>query len=215
MLDQEELRALKAMTMWRPRRGILHTPDGPLAVSAQFGQDGIAIFGAPKANMHETHNAWVKELESGIGDGATPVSISGSFEPRRPQRWAAIGWLRAAYLIAFASGGYRYAYDPALDVVRQQLQPSNRDGVLIDKFAWRLQEADVESGEVAYMHEPETFRSIAVRMGDVMVLLPVVGDLDLYRRLAAESTDLRTINLRTQVVPWPRPARYGIASRDD
>jgi hypothetical protein len=174
-------------------------------MEVQFGAEGALLFGVPQANRMETHDAWVREMETLIARGE--LRISGAISSRRPRHWAKVGWLRSAYLIAFASCGYRYIFSPALKEVRTQLDPANRQRIVIDNFLWRLEGVERSQAAVYDIHEPEPLRSIAVQMGDAFVFLPVQGNMQLYSRLADESTDLR--NLRYLPVPWPVPPTYG------
>jgi hypothetical protein len=211
MRDHEELRDARLHRMTQPRDAIFQIGETRARIEAQFGPgDTVSLFGVPKANRKETHDALVRKIAQ-ISAG---TSCRIAFPVRHPRHRDEIGWLRSAYLIAFASGGYRYAFAPALDGVRAQLDPKNLDRVVIDKFAWRIQGAQRSHAAIRYIHEPEAFRSIAVQMGDVLVLLPVLGDTKLYSRLADESIDLRTANLRYLPVPWPVPPTYGMGSAE-
>jgi len=211
MLDHEELRDLRRHTMTRRRESLVESAEGPVVMDVQFAPNGnVFLFGVPKASRKEAHDAWVREMETCTT--GKELRISGTIRARRPQRWAEIGWLRSAYLIAFAWGGYRYAFAPSLEGVRAQLGPANRDRVIIRNFAWRIRDAERSDAALRYIHEPELFRSIAIQMGDVMVLLPMLDDMNLYSRLGDESTDLRTLNLRWLPIPWPVPPTYGMGS---
>jgi hypothetical protein len=208
MIEYEELRDARRGTMTRPRRGFVMTAEGQVAVNLQISPASVLIFGVPEASSKKAHAAWVQEMETQLPSGGK-LSI-GTVAPRYPRRLAEVGWLRAAYLIAFAAFGYRYAFSAALEQVRAQLLPENLDRVLIKVFAGLIQGAGKSDAAIRHIREPERLRSITVQMGEHLVFLPVLGDTQLYARLEDESSNLGTFNFTD--VPWPVPPTYGMDS---
>jgi hypothetical protein len=94
---------------------------------------------------------------------------------------AHVGWLREAYLVAFAVFGYRYILDPALEPVRQQLARPREQLISTFKVEDRKHGADLRLFSV--INEPDWLRSVAIQFGHRTVFLPQLGDPDLYRRL--------------------------------
>jgi len=94
---------------------------------------------------------------------------------------AHVGWLREAYLVAFAVFGYRYMLDPALEPVRQQLARPREQLISTFKVEDRKHGADLRLFSV--INEPDWLRSVAIQFGHRTVFLPQLGDPDLYPRL--------------------------------
>jgi hypothetical protein len=109
--------------------------------------------------------------------GELHVESVGRYDPRL----ALVGDLKAAFIAAFATFGYRYAFNTRLALVRQQI---------------RTPHAQVLDGWIAAFHLTETDRCLAlmpepistvmVRLGWVDVLLPWLGSpLNFYDAVAA------------------------------
>src|SRR5207245_1853055 len=95
------------------------------------------------------------------------------------------GWLRAAYLCAFAAFGYRYLLDSALAPVRQQIEHPGGD-----LAGFGVNNADAVDGpQLVVIRRPLELRAVLVRMRDVAVLLPRPGDVDFYQRLNRETDE--------------------------
>lgn len=83
-------------------------------VSRETG--GVKFFGVPRANAPGTTGAIQSVLEElvALGDSACGTTINVTFDEPFDERHVAIGWLRSAYLVAFAAFGYRYIFQPCL-----------------------------------------------------------------------------------------------------
>jgi hypothetical protein len=119
-------------------------------------------------------------------------------------RLAALGWLRAAYLVAFAAYGYRYAFSPKLSPVRHQL--AHPDIEHIGAFGRDLAQVGRDDRRLLLVREPAPFRSLLVQMGRHVIFLPRLDDTgDLYQRLAAACAPGRVLPpiLTGTPIPWP------------
>lgn len=125
-------------------------------------------------------------------------------------RLARIGWLRAAYLVAFAAFGYSYAFHGSLKPVRRQL--AGRDTRTLDHYAILLPDAPQGERRLMIVTAPEDLRSVAVQMGRHLIFLPAPWRPDglLYEKLAAASEDAArhrkhrfSERLSFEPVPWP------------
>ena len=96
-------------------------------------------------------------------------------------RRSRVGWLRAAYLVAFAAFGYRYAFGPALDRVREQIR--RYDDEVIPSFAVLVPEAARETRRLAVQLDAHAeLRGIAVQFGWHVIFLPHFADMAFYDR---------------------------------
>ena len=121
------------------------------------------------------------------------------------QRPAQVGWLRAAYLAAFAAYGYRYAFSPALAPVREQLAHPTQ--LVLPRFLMADPDAPVAARRVLRAEGlgPAPWRSLAVQMGRQVVFLPLGGEDSLYDRLAADrSPEGGSKATAVDLVPWPK-----------
>ncbi len=97
-----------------------------------------------------------------------------------------IGWLRAAYLIAFTAWGYQYILIQALDCVREQIRTPAV--ALIESFSVVVPKASPQERQLVLLEEPAEIRSLIVWMGAVIVFLPEPGSnqLDFYKHIETE-----------------------------
>src|SRR5438105_7473410 len=71
-------------------------------VQATFGESGLTILGVPKQNHPDTAQALIAAFDKVVDDSSTDATMKLSFAT--PDfRSASVGWLRAAYLVAFAT----------------------------------------------------------------------------------------------------------------
>jgi hypothetical protein len=115
---------------------------------------------------------------------------------------ARVGWLRAAYLVAFAEFGYLYVFQRRLESVRRQLAEPAAN--VIDLFSVVLPEATAQTRHFVIIEEPLDLRGLALQMGRSLVFLPWLSD-GLYDRLSARSKNDRRFGetLKGGLVPWP------------
>jgi hypothetical protein len=91
---------------------------------------------------------------------------------------ANVGYLKSAYLAAFAKLGYTYILRPELDRVRQQIRSPHVQ--LLKLF--RLEASGADDVEKALLLFQNPVRCVGVKIGKTIVCLPVDG-IDLYEKL--------------------------------
>lgn len=162
----------------------------------------LRISGLPRNNSPATTEQHWYDLD-GLSEGKRlKFVLRDGFNPRR----AAIGWLRAAYLISFAAFGYTYILRPQLEVVRRQI--ADPDNVHIERFSC---EGSVESDDALMLvDEPPALKCVLVRMGTTVVFLPGHGDHDVYDELRRSETwpPNDGSEVRGELVPWPEDPRF-------
>ncbi len=133
--------------------------------------------------------------------GTLKVSVS-LWAERYAERDLRNGWLRAAYLVAFAAFGYQYIFDPALAPVRRQL--ADLDGDHIRDYFYIDTSADRATRMLARVREPAC---LWVQMGRYIVILPPLRPKpDFYTqfdRVVLESAQKRG-DLAFNERPWPQ-----------
>jgi hypothetical protein len=114
------------------------------------------------------------------------------------QRLALVADLKAAFMVAFAALGYRYAFDGRLRCVREQiLKPEDP---LIDGWNTHLDSAHSEF----LLLVVESIPGLIVTMGKSSVILPwVSGPDNLYKDLASRYRRGEKIEIRGQPLCWP------------
>jgi hypothetical protein len=111
--------------------------------------------------------------------------------------------MRTGYLAAFATLGYRYALDPALGPVREQLL--NPGEPLLRPVLMRDPDAPQDRRQVLLVREPESHRGLLVAFGQRAVLLPWLADTTFFQRHAVrESGPNDPVQMTGQEAPWPR-----------
>jgi hypothetical protein len=101
--------------------------------------------------------------------------VGDSFVDRR----AKMSWLKSGFLALFAVGGYRFAFDPAYEIVKQQLRSPNSALIQYFTIQTRSQERWSE-WKIVDIAEPA---AIGVTFGRYVAVLPRLGDLTFYKRL--------------------------------
>jgi hypothetical protein len=191
-------------------RAIMTVPGGVQQRGRIGMRDGAVYFlGVPKADRPGVPNEVTAALESlaALGEGAIGATFRTTFDVAIDERRLAIGWMRAAYLIAFAALGYRYILQLALDRVRRQILDPNADE-FIAPIAIDLDAPD--DRRVLFLTEnSEGFGGLLVCFGKRRVWLPHLDDNDYHDRVA----QLRHVNAGEDEIAgvfyrWPGVARF-------
>jgi len=114
-------------------------------------------------------------------------------------RLALIAELKAAFITAFAAFGYRYAFDPRLSCVREQiLKPSE---TIIDGWNARIEHAQFSEFVLLYVG---SIPGVVVKLGKSSVILPwVSGPDNLYKDLASRYQHGENIQITGKLLSWP------------
>jgi hypothetical protein len=194
----------------RPLRTRLKFGDALVNVDVEHQADGFKFLGLPKLNHPASQQAWVDELnrlvDSDLFDGYRfGVEFVRKLRPRR----AYVGWLRAAYLAAFAALGYSYAFRPALSKIRRQI--ASPDEVLISTFS--VTTANVPpANSMSLVTAPKHLRSILVQMGRHVVFLPALDGSTPYEQFDKSVAAAQPFGseMEGESIPWPAGMRLAL-----
>jgi hypothetical protein len=156
----DRLRRHKAgMADLRGLRGAFEV-EGKQPVNARFTLTADTV--APTIDYRQNDpEAWRSLLEH-MQQLAPDATLNGRmtiFPPRTDNAAAKAGWLRAAYLCAFAAFGYRYLLDSALAPVRQQIEHPGGD-----LAGFGVNNADaVDRPQLVVIRRPLELRAVLVR----------------------------------------------------
>ena len=158
----------------------------------------------PERNTKTRQAAFQNAFERLARDGQE-ISLSFVFAN---DQLARVGWLKSAYVVAFATFGYSYVWSGRLDLVRRQiLRPTEP---LISTFVIRNEEAIESARRLVVLGGPEPFHALMVQMGKWLVFLPWLQDL--YPKLEEHSTsherDARATAHITMEFPWPKGPKH-------
>jgi hypothetical protein len=116
-------------------------------------------------------------------------------------RLALVGDLRAAFIAAFATFGYRYAFNPRLTPVRQQIL--HPEAQIIDGWSWSIAANQTENARyLVLLAEP--FPAVIAKLGSIDVLLPWLSSpLHFYDVLATTYIPNGSLQGSGECFAWP------------
>ncbi len=117
-------------------------------------------------------------------------------------RLAYIGWLRSAYVVAFATFGYSYILQPELDIVRRQIQ--NPAASLLPDVFGALRDAKQEN-RIGRTQDPRhQLDIVAVQFGERVIHLPgFTPGSDVYGSMSKMPRDT-TLKWEMTEFDWPK-----------
>jgi hypothetical protein len=136
---------------------------------------------------HARENTWT--------GGDLVITTKARYNP-----WLAlVSDLRAAFIVAFAAFGYRYAFNPRLALVRQQIRPPLEQ--VID--GWSVAVDQTWNGRhLLLLTKP--IPAVLVKLGRIDVLLPWLNSpLNFYKVLATTYRPNGPLRVSGQEVEWP------------
>lgn len=206
MLTQEQILHFARGTMEIPLAGVgLELADRHLTTRLLAQGDTVRLQGPPSRHQPPGLRSAIDAELAQLSRGAAPKHYEMRLNfPPHDSVAAAIGWLRAAYLIAFAAFGYRYAFRSDLRPVREQL--ARRASRLLPRFSFTDPDQRPDERRLVLIEQPPRQRGLVVQMGRHTVLLPGLDhDPTFFDRLAAEpaSSDRVRISFTGKSVPWP------------
>lgn len=186
--------------MTAPMRATFQIGDVEQRGEAIFGPDGLKLGGIPMQNHPDATDAVRAKLDEAAMSGSSDWTISLTF-PTPDYRRAAIGWLRAGYLAAFATLGYMYILREELDPVRAQIRaPSEK---ILERYCL-MARASRPDGVVVFVNEPEEWASVTVMASNAAVILPSDTTPGTYERLAEiDPWPPGERKLSGKILPWP------------
>jgi HNH endonuclease len=203
----ETVRQFGSQAMTKPMPATFSFAGIEQRVAAQFGPDGLSIMGVGKQNHPDVAPAMITALDEMVVRGSTEGTMTLSF--RSPDfRAASIGWLRAAYLAAFAMLGYLYVLRGELDDVRLQIRdPTAR---ILERYCV-MTRGGPSARRIAIVREPAELASVTVLSNDCAVFLPNPEMPGTYRRLAELNPwPPKTHELFGLIGPWPAKPTYAL-----
>jgi len=155
--------------------------DATVRAELKQSVDGRCVTVVPR-NSPEKLEKFYAGVSSLVAKGEREWSVNVAFyKYNHNEVLAHVGWLREAYLVAFAVLGYRYILDPVLELVRQELARPHEELIPAFKIEDRKHSPDLRL--FCIVNEPDWIRSVAVQFGYRTVFLPQIGEVDLYERL--------------------------------
>ena len=171
-------------------------------------RSGPTTLTVSEANEPEDIASFRREMEAAVG------SLDWRFRVRFDQDQfhniaARVGWLREAYLVAFAVFGYTYILDPALETVKRQIdQPQTQ---IIERFKLFDPKGDPAARGFYLIQQPAAIQSFAVQFGRHWVFLPWPGsDVDIYAALPGigDGQEMVEETFSGYEAPWPTKPVY-------
>lgn len=204
----EKLRKFREGTLGYPLRGKLHVDSLSLNVSIERRDEGLSISGLEKQNPPGACNRLKQILDEYVNTKKRDWKLHLSFPTiKYSMSHQRVSWLRAAYLAAFAALGYRYAFRPVLNMVRDQIRNPGED--VISFFHFVRQEAPSPSQFLMLVRSPQWAKGVLVNMGRHYVMLPFLdNDSDFYERLAIGSKKNLQTRLDGLVIDWPKEPKH-------
>ncbi len=193
-------------TMKKPLIGKIEAEGAWESAEILADSDGIHIVGHPKSsppyspeNLSEIFAEHAKDTH-----GNSPLSFSLTWTDKFQLRHQLIGWLRSAYLVAFAKFGYSYAMNPLLKEVRAQISNPNKN--LLRTFSITSASESPSTRRLMIVKEPAELQSVGVQFGRHFVFLPWPTNPSLYSNIApTPNVASQQINksLKVDILAWP------------
>jgi hypothetical protein len=191
-------------TMRKPTSVVVEFGGVPFRGTLIATGENVEIRGDRRRNYPAIQSVLREALDRAVDEGIVGSSFGIRFEEGYRHRESMIGWLRAAYLVAFAALGYQYILIQALNCVRDQIRTPTV--TLIKSFSVVVPKASPQERQLVFLEEPAEIRSLIVWMGAHMVFLPEPesGELGFYARIEAGLAKLGgRAQCKGQRVPWP------------
>jgi hypothetical protein len=134
----------------------------------------VRVGGVPKRDRPEIPGQMMDTLDALAESKQTDWSVQMEFQDRWQERRTRVGWLRSAYLVAFAALGYRYILRGALRRVASQIAAPDTDAIPLP-VVWKPK-GNPQQRAVLLVEDPQKLVSVLVQMGRNTVLLPGIDD---------------------------------------
>ena len=195
---------LAAKRLAEPTRVRLEFGGGIVPVDLTSTEAGISLAGIPRRSVPSQREAvfghFERLAESGNWEGEA-MRITFVEPCAKPNVNAS--WLRAAYLVAFASLGYRYILRSELDAVRKQI--SDPAGNHAPRAVGVNPKLDPDGRALRIIEQPQSLSCVLVTMGRWGVFLPGLGiESDFYGRLSSHEPWPPRETLVGKRVSWPK-----------
>ena len=178
--------------------------------SMYAGPAGILIYGNPKQNHPEDVAKITESFADLVNDGhRMEVTFRDTFHPRTAQ----LGFVRAAYLAAFAVLGYAYIFRPVFEPIRAALNGDDDESLVLPVL--RRNGGRSDDREIGLISEPGWLAgAVLVVIGQTAVILPNVdtpGDplTELGARRDRSPDDLYGNITISPAFEWPTGPQHG------
>lgn len=184
----------------------------PVFMAANDSGVGLYFQSVAKINSPAQAQHFDQVLDDAVGNQQLDLSFTPSFR-FSPER-ARVSWIRSAYLVTFASLGWTYILEPALEQLREQFQA--RENATFPQIAIYDEGADPARREIAILTEPHDCESVMVTIGPHTIFLPIIGKPssltvladNLQTRLHQAAASGTPVAFRGRPVAWPSKPEY-------
>jgi HNH endonuclease len=151
----------------------------------------------------------------GTADNLKTIARPGSSMTVEYRRFSELGakisWFRAGYLAIFAVAGYRFALDPAMEIVRRQILECDERRILT--FTSEVpDDIPLSVYRILRVISPDWHRGWAVEFGRYFLHFPSAGDLGFYQRMATCGSTIIPYTTTYKYVGWPTEPTFGRAA---
>lgn len=154
-----------------------------------------------RANAPTTIESYQERLREVVSNNINELEFKISAYQKYDHRFFKLSHLKSAFLLIFAWLGYRYAFDPRLEIVRQQIQEPESD--ILGTTFW-IEGESIPSNKIMYLRNP--FPVLLVSFEGFSVVLPSLeSTLDVYDVLPNYWKKGQIISLEAKVLldSWP------------
>ncbi|MSV34464.1 MAG: hypothetical protein EXQ47_02535 [Bryobacterales bacterium] len=202
---KEDVRLAMAGRANRPHR--IKATIGGITVNGQLNaKDGSYALTIPR----HLNRPGMSEALQRLGRAGASLTVE---HERYSELGARISWLRAGYLALVAMEGYKIVLDPAMEIVRTQIQECDERRMLT--FVADAQaDFPMTIRRVLRVLEPAWHRGCTVQFGPYLVNLPSLGDMTIYERLANNGLSPAVQHTTYEYVGWPITPTFGITRNE-
>jgi len=171
-----------------------------------YDGDAFKIIGVKKQNHPGTAEAVSAVYDDWTQSGNSGQEIKAEISVKFNERLGRIGWLRSAYLAAFGFWGYRWALQPQVEAIRQQIKQPTADLLPLDRLVYVDTTEPHERRLVTEVVSPDLLAgSFAVIFGWYVILLPGMRDVGIYDVLRNHPPGDFEITFQKGFAPSQRP----------
>ena len=175
---------------------------GELQITTSIhAQSTFDIRPVEKANAPNTIENYRNYLMNISGSGGNEFEFKLSKTLKYDDRLAKLSYLKSAFLIVFAWLGYRYAFDPRLDIVRHQIQEPQND-IIGTKF-WIETKDKIPSKKIMFLKNPLPMFLVSFQ-GFCVILPSLEFEGDTYSSLSNYWEKGERISFQAKILDtWP------------
>jgi len=202
----EKLDARLAFNRGQPRRPVrmkLRAWESTLRVMARGDDKTLTIDLGERGNNPADRDAHLKHLDEASRFPLRKFEFQMSFDDQLDMGAARKGWLRSAYLVAFAAFGYHYAIHPQVRRLVESLQES---GFRADNYVFLDGEASLPANQILILKDPTWLEGhISISFGRCAIMLPGRRTPDpTFEQGLARLRDNSETAIHGRIIKWPR-----------